>query len=177
MHGEGEPEVTVERGTGGIDRVPFDTFLAQQREAVDRNAALLGTPGGWQSLYRVGPDPELLGKRAAALAGQPSPARIYLRGYRGYREVDPNGPSVPILVAGRIDGPLRGGSPLAIAVNGRIAAMSEVYELPEERGFLSLVPPASLAKGPNRIEVFVVEGSGEALRLRSLGAYEPRGRS
>ena len=64
------------------------------------------------------------------------------------------------------------GRDLAIAVNGRIAALTKSFHLAEddETLFAAMVPESSFHTGANRVEFFEVRDAGARLTLRSLGA-------
>ena len=64
-------------------------------------------------------------------------------------------------LSGRFSGPH--GTPLAITVNGTIAAICEADQLREGlRQFWTVLPPAFIRDGQNEIGVYVIRGSAEA---------------
>jgi hypothetical protein len=91
--------------------------LRVERERYERE---LLRPAGYDP-YAIGPRPGLVGRGAGSM----SPARARITGE-------------PPWVTGVVDG-LRDGTPLAIAVEGRIAATTRV----EGSRFRALVPPGS----------------------------------
>lgn len=127
--------------------------------------ALLGSP--WASVYRVGPHPELLGRRPVALRLEAAGgSRLANAGL--LRKVNPASKIFPTRVAGQ----LTGGPPatkrdLAAAVNGRIAALGRSFYLRGDRRewFSLMLPEESLRKGRNRVELYEVGQAGELLRL------------
>ena len=128
-----------------------------------RKARLFGV--GEASLFRIGPNPELLGRSLADLAVQPG--ELTTSGFASSFEFDPSSRHAPIWFTGR----LVGADPearreLALAVNGRVAAVGRTVRLrgsPEER-FSLLVPEAELRPGPNDAALFEVQ-DGRLLRL------------
>ena len=115
----------------------------------------------WAAAYRIGPNRSLLGRRAAPLTSgvaaagaQVYPPGLVRRLPRGRRsEV------VPTLVTGELTGDVPGAErDLAIAVNGRIAAVGRSFHLvrPEHEYFSLLVPESALRTGANRLELFEV---------------------
>jgi sulfatase-like protein len=127
-----------------------------------------GSP--WASLYRIGPHPELLGRPVAELPVQASAGGVRARvaNARLLRAVDPDARILPTRVTGR----LAGGDPererdLAVAVNGRIAAVGRSFHLRgREAEFFSLmVPEEALQRGRNSIQVLEVGGDGSLRRL------------
>lgn len=142
----------------------FEEMLAERRVIVDRWTKLF--PGGTASLYRVGPNQELIGKKAMPLETVAGKARAKLANPALYKEVVPDSGVLPFNVSGRITG-LGAGKPLAVAVNGRVAAVGESYDTPDGVRFGMLVAPETMT-GPGKAEVTVyqvVDG-----RLRPLGS-------
>ena len=142
--------------------VDTSSFERDKRAALKRKLNLFGA-----GLYAFGPHPELLGRRVSDL--QPLPggherARIAAAGR--YRNVDPATGFVPTHVVGTVrGGPRRGGRTVALAINGRIAAMGLTFtvEGSHEQQFSLLVPEKALQLGDNRLELLIV--SGDRLRL------------
>jgi hypothetical protein len=143
---------------------PVDTssFERDKRAALERKLKLFGA-----GLYAFGPDPELLGRRVADL--QPLPGgqeRALIAAATRYRNVDPATGFVPTHVVGTVrGGPRRGGSTVALAINGRIAATGLTFTLEgsQQQQFSLLVPEKALQPGDNRLELLLV--SGDRLRL------------
>jgi hypothetical protein len=115
----------------------------------------------WAAAYRIGPDRSLLGRRAAplisgsatvgALVHRPGLVRHLARGRRAK--------VAPTLVTGELSGDPPGSErDLAVAVNGRIAAVSRSFHLvqPEHEYFSLLYPESALRAGTNRLELFEV---------------------
>jgi sulfatase-like protein len=137
-------------------RIPGDQFLRERQEIIDRNLKLFGT-GRDDRLFRIGPNPELIGKQAAAAGLQPLGTDFPNAG--DYRNVDADSDFIPVHVVGRVrdDGP--GGREIAVAVNGRIVAVGETFTLAtgDEGELVSVVvPPGSFEQGRNEVEVFEV---------------------
>ena len=63
------------------------------------------------------------------------------------------------------------GRDLAIAVNGRIAALTKSFHLAtgDQTLFAAMVPESSFHTGRNRVELFELRDAGARLTLRSLG--------
>jgi hypothetical protein len=124
-------------------------------------------PPGGGSLYRVGPDVGLIGRATAELAdvaGVPS-GRIDHASL--YAAVNAATGVVPAYVTGELPG-VAAGQPLAVAVNGRVRATGEAYPVRGTMRFSALVPPSSLHRGHNRVEVFAV-AHGRLRRLAEAG--------
>jgi hypothetical protein len=137
--------------------------------AARRNAALFGE--GHDSMYRLGPHAELLGRLVATLS--PSPARdtqVRLDGETLFADVDPSSGFVPARVVGDIEGRSPpDGTPVAIAVNGRIEAMTRSFPLDGRSRFAALVPESAFREGSNAVDVYAVDPAGTGVRLALLG--------
>ena len=59
---------------------------------------------------------------------------------------------------------------LAIAVNGRIRALTRVFRSGDAQRFRAMVPEAALRPGLNEVVVYAIDDSGHAIRLVKLGA-------
>ncbi len=120
---------------------------------------MFGSP--WASLYRVGPHPQLLGRRLQDLSvSPPGPVRAVLANAGLPRAVDPDDTGLPTRVTGTLEGVgLREFRDLAVAVNGRIHATGRTFHLHGRRAeyFSMLLPEEALHPGDNRVEIFAVD--------------------
>jgi len=148
----------------GPVKYPFDKMLAQRRVIVDRWTSLF--PGGDASLYRVGPNQDLIGKQVAGLEEPAGKAKAKLARPSLYEDIQPESGVLPYNVAGRLTG-MGSGRPLAVAVNGKVAAVGESYDTPEGVRFGIIVPPSTMA-GSRSVKVTVYEVVDG--RLRPLGS-------
>ena len=127
-----------------------------------QSTLLFGDP--WASVYRVGPNTELLDRRVDAL--RIGPARhvpVSVANAQLVRRVTFAGDVLPTRVTGKL-GPGRPGTlrDLAVAVNGRIRAVGRSFRLrfrPTEY-FSLVVPESSLRRGRNVGELFEVGPGG-----------------
>jgi hypothetical protein len=139
--------------------------------AVRRKIALFGSGGGREPrrIFEIGPYAALVGRKLAdvqRLAGHPS-TRIDHQSQ--LRRVEPRARFVPAELTGTLpSGRPGGGRPLAISVNGRIAAVGRTFSLAGSRAesFAVIVPDWALRRGANDVRAFeVVPRAGEpALR-------------
>ena len=137
-------------------RIPADQFARERQEIVDRNQTLFGS-GRDDRLYRIGPNSELIGTDAATAGLRPLDVELVYA--QDYRRVDTSSSYLPSHVIGRVPGGGKGGREIAVAVNGRIAAVGETFTLAEgDEGELVsvLVPPESFEQGSNEVEVYEV---------------------
>jgi hypothetical protein len=73
------------------------------------------------------------------------------------------------MVTGRLDGATAVRDPaIAVAVNGTIGGVSEVYRTGDAPSFAAMVPDFLFREGRNRIELFEVDPAGRRPRLRPL---------
>ena len=137
-------------------RIPAAQFARERQEIIDRNLALFGS-GRDDRLYRIGPNPELIGRDAAG-AGL-AKLDVELPYASEYRNVDTGSGFVPAHVVGRLRYGGEGGREIAVAVNGRIVAVGETFTLATgaEGELVSvMVPPESFEQGRNEVEIFEV---------------------
>jgi hypothetical protein len=142
-----------------ITRSELNARRAKQREARGalfstgaRSELLYGDP--WASAYRVGPRPDLLGRRRAALRAQPASASLAYSDL--FAHVSRRNMIVPTRVTGSLHGvPSDEHVNLALAVNGRIQATSRSFDFgrgePEYYSFQ--LPETVLRPGRNRLEI------------------------
>jgi hypothetical protein len=149
-------------------QVPYAQFLRRRRDVIDQQARLLGTGSHAPArLWNVGPNRQLVGRSLASTAQAGfAPARAQLDDADDLSNWDPRSDFAPSHISGKIDG-LPGGRNLAVAVNGRIWAVSWTYSFAGTR-FSAMVPERAFQPGANQVEVFQVEGTGPGLRLLRL---------
>jgi hypothetical protein len=143
-------------------------FEARKSLVRERNHRLFGTGSdGPDRIYRIGPHQELIGKPAPPGQGKGS---VEISDSGDYADVDTKSDFLPTHPVGKLDGGTPGRD-IAVAVNGRIAAVGRTFTLAEgEDGefFSVMIPPESLRDGRNRIEVYEVSSSGSLTRLGGI---------
>ena len=166
------------RDLKGTITVSADDML-RRRARLRRHAARLYGSGSWASLYRVGPNADLVGRAPGFLVRAP-------RGRVRAEIVDPDVPRgsdvVPAQVAGTIVGGGRGAHrDIAVSVNHRIEAVTHTFTLrgSDREQFAAMVPESSVHHGHSLVQVFQVLPAGKSprrvllgqpgLRLRPLG--------
>jgi hypothetical protein len=141
---------------------------ARRRAVVRRRLRQFGS-GDIASLYTgIGPHRGLIGKVVGGLARAPT-VRASVVQDSMFADVEPGSGVMPTQIAGDLSGGRAGATrDLAVAVNGRIAAVGRSFYLTGDstEHFAFMVPESSLHGGRNSIEVLEVGGSG---RLRLLG--------
>jgi hypothetical protein len=153
----------VKRDFSSVVSLSKKRWIARRAAVVGRRLRELGS-GDWPSLFRsFGPRRELIGQRVADVRAA-SGVRATLSPARSFRRVRRSSGVVPCQIAGRI----RGSAPtaerdIAIAVNGRIAAVGRSFHLRGEQveSYSVMVPESSLREGRNTVEVLQVEADGD----------------
>jgi hypothetical protein len=148
-------------------RVDGDEFAATKQQLIDRKVALFGSGAdGPDRIYRVGPNQQLVGQQVSALdvAGA-GDAKVALTDPGAYDDVDTEGAALPVWVTGKVSGGDGEKRDVAIAVNGVVRAVSNTFQLANssEELIAALIPPSSLRDGRNSVEVYEVDGTGNAL--------------
>jgi hypothetical protein len=156
---------------GGDYVFPADALERRWQTAVRRKLELFGSGGGREpeALYRIGPHPGLLGRRAASLPRVRGSATALIHQAKDLAQVDPASGFVPGEITGELpDGRPGGGRPIAVAVNGKIAATGWTFSLEGSKAenFELIVPERTFHPGVNEARVYeiVVRGGAPALR-------------
>lgn len=152
-------QVSVADRYGGEETLSLDDYLARRDDVVAEKVALFGT-GPWAGVYGFGPHAELIG-RPAPPAPPPGSPEFTLADPELYTGVDPDSLALPALVRGEIDGDVEADEPLAVAVNGTIAAVGRSYPIGDGIYVSVIVPPSAFREGENEVRVLrVVEEDG-----------------
>ncbi len=162
--------VMVRRDFGANIVVPAKVIERRRRALLRQRLERFGS-GDWASLYTgVGPNRELLGRAvdepARATRGD---VRATIAGAGEMRAVRKDSALAPTQVVGPVAGGDAGARrDIAVAVNGRIEAVSRTFYLRGrgQESFAVNVPETSLQRGRNRVEVFEVLDGGQ---LRLIG--------
>jgi hypothetical protein len=156
----------------GTVTVAYRQFLARRQGVLNQQAGLLGTGTRDPGLeWAVGPNRELVGRPLATVAqAGVQPAQVRFDHPEELRAWSPDQTWSPSHVSGAILGlPAGRTTPLAVAVNGRIAAVSWTYPFTGKARFSAIVPDSAFRPGANQVQVFEVQGSGQAASLLRLG--------
>ena len=166
--GDGDP-IDIEAFTGGDVTLPFGEFK-RLRDTTAREVGALSS-AGLGSFLSFGPRLDLLNRPVSAFPASPRvDATMELDAPSLFESVSPRSSAVPSYVTGRLTGPSAGPMALAIAVNGRVRALTDSYLMDGEYRFGAMVPPASFRKGRNAITAFALDTDGSGARLAALGA-------
>jgi hypothetical protein len=123
---------------------------------------------GAAGLYGIGPRPDLHGRPLSELTLLPrGRVRAALTQPARWRQVRIRSWLLPLHVTGRISGGRPDGRPLAIAVNGRIAATAVSFRPlgAKQLSISALIPETSLVAGRNDVRVYEIAGQSTLRRL------------
>ncbi len=152
---------------GGEYTFKVEALERRWRRAVRRKLAMFGSGGGRnpEALYRVGPHPELVGRRAADLPHVPGASTAEIHQAADLLHVDRRAPVVPGEITGQIrNGRPGGGREIALVLNGTIAATGRTFSLEGSpiESFEVIVPESSFTRGANHARVFeIVRRAGQ----------------
>lgn len=148
------------------ETTPYPPLLERKEEAIARKIELVGA-GDWSSLFASAAYQPLLGRPVETLpvtGSSADRAEITDEATRTLLErYDPALPFVPSPLPGSISGDgARVGRTLAVAVNGRIAAVATTYGVYDSTRFSALAPESAFRRGRNDVEVYWLEGADAA---------------
>jgi len=161
--GPGADEVQVGRLSA-----PYDDLLARRDDALRRQIELFGDRN-WD-IYGLEPYGALLARPLEALApGQgDGTVTVDAAGSRLLRSLPARSPLVPSPLSGTVSG-VDPGTWLAVAVNGRIAAVCKAYRHGEGPvRFSALAPESAFRTGANDVVFFRIEGPAKSPQLSEL---------
>jgi len=157
----------VKRDFSSVVSISKKRWIARRAAVVRRRLGELGS-GDWPSLFTTfGPHRELIGQPVADVRVA-SGVRATLSPARSLRRVRRSSGVVPCQIAGRIRGSGPGAErDIAVAVNGRIAAIGRSFHLRGENveSYAVMVPEGALREGRNTVEVLQVEPDGDMALL------------
>jgi uncharacterized membrane protein YgcG len=137
---------------------PAAAFEQAKARSLAKKLALFGT-GSFSSprFYQWGPHADLIGQPANG-PGR-APLNVAFAHANEFQHVDLKSSTIPVHVVGRVKTP-GGHRDVAIAVNGKIVAVSRTFKLvsgdSKDELVASIVPEASLHQGRNSVQVMAV---------------------
>lgn len=164
----GQSVVSVAKSFGGAVTLPVKSWLVRVEIAEKRVLDLFPAGQGLGAMYGIGPRPGLHGRSLSGLRLLPrGRIRALLTQPARWRKVRLNSWLLPLHVTGRVTGGRPNGRPLAIAVNGRIAATAWSFRpLGAKRlSISSLIPETALRSGRNDVRVYEIAGESSLRRL------------
>jgi hypothetical protein len=175
-HVDGTSALSGGSGSSVVDvagvRESYTAALAQRRASLERQLSLFGS-GDWGPQFAgTGPYRGLVGKGVSSLAVATAPvgaAKVDALGSRLLRRFRRGSALVPSPLAGTLSG-VRPGAPLAVALNGRISAVSVAYRNPGGGPvrFSALAGEHAFRTGRNAVRVFVLGGSPSRPTLQAV---------
>ena len=148
---------------------PYAPILARRAEALRRQVDLFGD-GGWD-VFALGRYAQLAGRAVeeVEVAGEADgAAAVDAISARHLRSFARRSQLLPSPLGGTLTG-VGAGETLAVALNGRIAAVCETYGRGESPvRFSALAPERAFRPGANEVRIFLVDGAPAAPRLREL---------
>jgi hypothetical protein len=165
-------EVAVTRG--GSDFVVRGSVAKVTRGravTIRRNSGLLGE--GRDSIYRIGTHVELLGSLVRTSGPRSKVVSVRIDDAEQFATVDTSSSFLPTRVTGVVTkGRVARATELAIAVNGRVRALTRCFYQDGVQRFRALVPEPAFRDGRNHVEVLAVRMVGSVSQLESLGPFQ-----
>jgi hypothetical protein len=160
--------VDVLREDGAHIRATVDAVARENDALVRRNAALFGE--GHDSLYAIGGHRELLRTKVDDSWPDSASVRVTIDDASALSNVHTSSPSLPAHVSGVVEeGRVGPGTELAIAVNGRIRAVTRCVQDGGGQRFGALVPEDAFRDAVNVVDVFAIEEQADEVRLIRVG--------
>jgi len=151
----------------GLARANVRSLARARERTVSRETALFGA-----GLLKLGPDRELLGRPVASLRVTRATARASIDGDDAdlLRSLPSGSTTLPAQVMGSISGSgAAAGRPLALALNGRIAAVAWTYRAGSTVRYSEMAPESALHPGRNEAQLYWITGTGLGFALQALG--------
>jgi hypothetical protein len=138
---------------------PLSVLRAERAREVRQRIAAFGT-GSIGKVYRIGPHHELLGRSVSGLDVRPSSGEgVHVSGRELLAAVDLSLDVLPSYITGTLTGRHPAQQALAVAVNGRIEAVTRSYTEFGQTRFAALVPEQSIHQGANDVGIYAVAGT------------------
>jgi hypothetical protein len=152
--------VDVRLGNGKSVTARLSALRKLRSQALAQQLARFGsTPS---SLYRLGPNPDLIGRPLSTLSVEPSQNEgVDLDGRELLSVVDRHTDLLPTWIQGHLTGNHEQNEELAVAVNGTVAAVTRSFPGPGGETFFSaMVPEKALRNRHNDVAVLAVRRAG-----------------
>jgi hypothetical protein len=151
-------KIVVRSYTRAIVTTSWDRIEAERRATIARKIPLYGS--GSQSLFAPAPYRALLGKDVSAALPMSQVFQADIAWPSSIR-FDPRSSYSPSRVVGTITGAVGGANPIpvAVTVNGRIAAVTSAYTVGAARRFSTFVPESALQPGANTFGILQISKS------------------
>jgi hypothetical protein len=157
--------ITIYERGGGSLSAPAAAVDRGMARALAQKIAIFGT--GARSLYAIGPHRALVGRAVDRLPVAEGRLSVHVDGTTLLNAVDPRSALVPTHVTGTIGGGVPG-LDLAVAIRGRIEAVTRTFSYGGSARFSAFVPESSLRPGANDVRVYAVRAHGRRVQLERL---------
>jgi hypothetical protein len=128
-------------------------FMSERKRYLARQLQLF--PSGLGSIWKAGPRDDLLGR---SLGGGGASGAATIDNASLYAHVRPKSGVVPAYVTGTVSG-AGSGTEVAVAVNGKVRGTAKTFSDDGRQRYAVIIPPETLRRGANRIEVYTVGGA------------------
>ncbi len=160
-----------------VGRVVLEQRIDSTGATLERKHSVFGSAKDPRALFRIGRYRDLIGRNPGSLRAAPgSDLEVALSDTDILAHLDLASSYVPAHIAGSL-GPSNDTSTLslAVAVNGRIQAVTETYaDLNGDLRFTAMVPEASFNAGFNPVEIFAISAAAPNGAAPSLAAIPTR---
>ena len=165
-------KVLIDTAAGKIvGRMVMGEWIAGQDATLERMFSLFGSGTDPGNLFRIGDFRHLVDREPSELplaAG--SGLEVDFSDARSFENLDPDASYLPARIVGALGPATDSEHDLAVAVNGRIRAVTRSHDSPAGAMFAAMVPEDSFQRGFNRVEVFeILDGAdGAETRLAAI---------
>ena len=165
-------QVTVDLRGDKVMQAPLASMISDRKLTLDRKYAEFGE--GTDSLYRIGVNRWILGKSTSSFTRRSQSVEAQIDSASALAHANRVSGFAPV----RITGHLRAGRPaadteLAVAVNGRVEALTRALANTDPQRFRALVPESAIRDGFNQVDVFLISGRGKGARVVWVGSNRP----
>ena len=155
-----QPAPLVVRASVGETEVSLDDTAQGMRDAIAHVHSVFGRDGGRLELYALGGYDSLVGAETVELNAGSSTLTARVDEEWRLAHVAPYTGFVPGFIHGHLFGDIHGETRVAIALNGVVETVVEVYDVSSDRArFNAILPDRAFAAGFNDLEVFAVTGA------------------
>jgi hypothetical protein len=162
-------KATVINSPAGDATVPIATIRRQRQRLINRIQRVFKTDVGWGPTYRFGPRKDLIGKKVSDLnlIGKRGGMRANPIRPNSVKHYDPSAGSLKGLLQRGYNDVIPTNRVLAVAVDGKIQATGWTFKdgFQHGPGFTILLPPESLKRGFNQVDIYLVKDEGKVLQL------------
>jgi hypothetical protein len=167
LYGGFEPRAArtfISRGLTDVGRRDATNWQPSSEASLSRRLSRFGA-GSYDQLYAVPGTGHMIGQPVTTYPHRRGPLRVRLIEPETFDDVDLKSDTLPLHVRGQLNDHPTG--PIAIAVNGRIAATTVVYQERAATVFATMIPEHSLRAGSNDVRTYVIERTGGTTTLES----------